>query len=101
MNFGISEKSYKLICHALLQFPELERVLIFGSRAKGNYKPGSDIDLAIEGKQCTTKTAFQIAALLNETLPIPYHVDVVCLNELKQESLKEHIHRVGIPFMKK
>lgn len=101
MHFGISEKSYRLICDAFAQFPELEKVFIFGSRAKGNYRPGSDIDLAIEGKLCTKKTAYKLSVLLNEKLPIPYHVDVVCLNELDQNSLKEHIQRVGVPFLKK
>ena len=95
-NFGISDKSYQLILSAFSKFPEVEKVKVFGSRAKGNYKNGSDIDLAISGENCTNKTAMNLNGLLNEEIPVPYHIDVVCYNQLKHAELKEHIDRVGI-----
>ncbi|MDX2189673.1 MAG: nucleotidyltransferase domain-containing protein [Bacteroidota bacterium] len=99
-DFGISTKSYDEILKAFTRFPEVEEVIIFGSRAKGNYKKGSDIDLAIKGKNCNSVTALNIATMLNEEIPIPYHVDVVALDDLNHLELKEHILRVGKLFLK-
>jgi uncharacterized protein len=96
--FGILEKSYGLLREALEKYPEVEEVLVFGSRAKGTYRPGSDIDLAIKGRNCSTRTALDLAGYLNEKVPIPYFVDVVCYHALKHPDLKAHIDRVGKPL---
>lgn len=90
-NFGISEKSYILLIEAIIGFPEIEKAVIFGSRAMGNYKPGSDIDLAIFGKNITFETISRLHGKLNEQLPIPYFVDVVNYTVIELESLKQHI----------
>lgn len=100
-SFGISDPSYRLIMDTLSKKPDIEEVIIFGSRAKGNYKKGSDIDLAIKGGNCTASLALDLKAFMNEALPIPYMVDVVDYNSLSHPELKEHIDRVGILFYKK
>ncbi|WP_373515046.1 nucleotidyltransferase family protein [Persicitalea sp.] len=97
--FGISEKSFLLLTGAFARYPEVEEVLVFGSRAKGNYQQGSDIDLAIKGKECSHRTAMDIAGYLNEELPIPYYIDVLYYEGLKNRDLKEHIDRVGKPLI--
>ncbi len=100
--FGISDKSYDLMIKALSSYDQLEEVLIFGSRAKGSYKHGSDIDLAVKGEGSSPQLALDIKSRLNEALPIPYHVDVVDYYSLKQPELKEHIDRVGkVIYMRK
>jgi predicted nucleotidyltransferase len=99
--FGISEKSYQLLLDTFSQYPEIEQVVIFGSRAKGNYKKGSDIDLAIKGKDCKVETALNISAIVNEELPIPYHIDVINYDTLKHLELKDQIDRVGVVFFSK
>ena len=48
-NFGLNNKNLNLIISALKSYSNIKHVYIFGSRAMGNYKPGSDIDLALEG----------------------------------------------------
>src|SRR5438552_160097 len=93
--FGISERSYFLIWETLKNFPQVEKAVIFGSRAKGNFVSGSDIDLAIFGKDCNPELALKISACLNEEIPIPYYVDVLDFNSLTNNNLKEHITRVG------
>ena len=98
---GISEKSYRLLVDTLSEYPQIEQVLIFGSRANGNYKKGSDIDLAIIGVDCSAKLALNLKGYINEELPIPYMVDIVDYHSLKTKELKEHIDRVGIQFHKK
>lgn len=99
--FGITEKSYQLLLNAFIKFEEVEQVILFGSRAKGNYKKGSDIDLAIKGKNSSSNLALNIKSYLNEELLIPYFVDVVDYNSLDHQELKEHINRIGKPFYKK
>ena len=98
LNFGISEKSYKLIEESLAKYPEIEKVVIFGSRALGNEKSGSDIDIAIFGKKLTDEILSSIRVLLNEKLNIPYFVDVVDYNSIKNQQLKEHIDSGGKIF---
>ena len=81
--------------------PFVDEVILFGSRAKGNYKKGSDIDLAIKGVNFSARLALDLKSHINEELPIPYMVDIIDYNSLEQEGLKEHIDRVGIVFYKK
>ena len=99
--FGIAEKSYHLLLDTFSKYPEVEQVVLFGSRAKGNYKKGSDIDLAIKGKKSQSTTALNISAIINEQLPIPYHVDVINYDSLIHVELKDHIDRVGVVFFEK
>ena len=99
--FGISIQSFERIQEVLADFDEVERVEIFGSRAKGNYKKGSDIDLAIYGRNLRPETALHLEAKLNEDTPIPYFVDVLAPRFLHDPELIDHIHRVGLPFYEK
>ena len=94
-NFGIYDKSYSLILESFKTFPKITKAYIFGSRAMGNYKKGSDIDIAIFGEQVDFKTTSGLHAKLNEELPIPYFVDVVNFNNIDVESLKQHILTEG------
>ena len=99
--FGITPKSYQLILDTFPNYPEIDEVIIFGSRAKGTYRNGSDIDLAIKGALCNERTAMNLSGILNEALPIPYHIDVICYNNLTNEALIEHINRIGVLFYEK
>jgi len=77
------------------RFPEINRVIIFGSRALGTAKPGSDIDLAIDGDNVTRATRLMFYDWLNNESTIPYKTDVVQLNELENPDLKAHIEQKG------
>jgi predicted nucleotidyltransferase len=70
-------------------------VRIFGSRALGNPKKGSDIDIALFGPEASEATARKLSEVLNEELPIPYHVDVVLFEVCENEDLKQHISKSG------
>ena len=56
-SFGISERSLEVVVKAISRFPDVEGALVFGSRAMGNYRPGSDIDLALMGSAVGAETA--------------------------------------------
>jgi len=66
MNFGFLPRDIEKIRKAFEQYPEVEEVLLFGSRAKGNFKPGSDVDLAIKCEKVTHSIISAISFLLNE-----------------------------------
>src|SRR5574341_1806194 len=96
MAFGFSKQDGERILSALLKFPEIEKAIIFGSRAMGNSKRGSDVDLAILGKNITSTTAVRLRALLNQELPLPYFFDVVVYENIANDNLKRHIDEHGV-----
>lgn len=94
MNFGLPQKTLEQILTFLQSFEEIEKVKIYGSRALGTYKKGSDIDLAFYTESNKDITAKLLAGL--EELPTPYKFDVTNYNEITNQSLKEHIDKCGV-----
>ncbi len=92
--FGLSEQTLAAIKACLQQHPEIVWAKIYGSRAKGNYERGSDIDLAFSSP---SDISAELLDALDE-LPTPYLFDVTHYESLKHEGLKEHIDRVGVVF---
>lgn len=93
---GLKEEDLQYIIDNIKRFPEIKKAVVFGSRAKGNYKVGSDIDIAIFGEKVTFTSVAQLHFLLEEQGPLPYLIDVVKYEELENDKLKEHIDRVGV-----
>ncbi len=94
-SYGIYDKSFSLILKSFISFPEIEKVIIYGSRAMGNFKKGSDIDLAIVGANINDQIKTRLSSILNQELPIPYFIDVLDYNGLSNLSLKRHIDTKG------
>lgn len=95
MSFGLKEFDLRYIVGTIEKFPEIKKAVIFGSRAKGNYKPGSDIDIAIYGEKITFDILAKLHSELEEQSPMPYFFDIVDYTHLNHKELKEHIERVG------
>jgi len=100
MKFGLNEDSLQLIFSVFRKFPEVEEVIIYGSRAKGNYKEGSDIDLTLKGRFVNEDIKSRIYQEL-EDLPTPYLFDVSLFKTIESESLLDHICRIGTVFYQK
>jgi predicted nucleotidyltransferase len=81
----------------LSAFSEVEKAVLYGSRAKGNARAGSDIDLALFGPRLTQELLGQIDDALDDVM-LPYRFDLSIFDRITQGSLVEHIHRVGIVF---
>jgi predicted nucleotidyltransferase len=96
---GLSNKDITSITEILKKYPEVKVVTIFGSRAKGNYKTGSDIDLAIMNN-VTTETISKLKGDFEES-SLPYIVDILNYQDLKHKEMKKHIDRIGFVFYKK
>lgn len=96
--FGLKEEDIETINSILEQQPKVEQALIFGSRAKGNYKHGSDIDIALKGCRLNLEVCTHISFVLNEETQMPYKFDVLNYHAVSSKELVEHIDRVGIVF---
>ena len=93
--FGLGDVDIEIILTVLKSHPEVESALVFGSRAMGNYKPGSDVDLALQGPAVTDALATIISIELNERSPLPYKFDVVAYTNQLSMDLKTHIDAHG------
>lgn len=97
MKFGLPDDTIEKINAVFEKYPAVEKVILYGSRAKGNYKNGSDIDLTMIGDSITSTICSQISWDLDD-LPIPYAFDLSVFSELNHENLIDHINRVGKIF---
>lgn len=95
MKYGLSEDDLNQMCGVFRKFPMIQSVVLFGSRAIGNYKPGSDVDLALKG-QTNPSMASRIGGILNEETNLPYFFDVVDYNSVVRKEFLEHIRRHGV-----
>lgn len=98
--FGLKEKVIRQITSVLAKYPEVESAVLYGSRAKGNYRKGSDIDLTLKGKTLTINTVFSIECEIDDLL-LPYLFDISIFSHIDNPDLVDHIQRVGISFYKK
>ena len=93
--FGLIERDIEYIVKAMKKFNEIEKAIVFGSRAIGNYKKGSDVDIAIIGDGIDSKTVYKLDDYLNEVYPLPYFFDILQYNCITNENLKKHIDNEG------
>lgn len=98
MSFGLSEEVTSGLRSVFRQFPDIREVRIFGSRAKGSYAAGSDIDLALIADGIIPFDEIMDITIRIDDLKLLYKVDLVDYNKYKNTPIGEHIDRVGKPF---
>ena len=101
MNIGLEQKDIDEILNIAAQFSEIEKVIVFGSRAKGSHTKGSDIDLAISGENITPATLVKLSERLNSESMLPYFFDILHYENINNDELKDHIDRIGKILFKK
>ena len=94
---GLSEKVMTAIAGALARFPDVERAVLFGSRAKATHKPGSDIDLALIGSALDWRAVGQIDDALDDLL-LPYRFSLIIYDGKTDPAVAAQIERVGVSF---
>ncbi len=94
MHFGLSEQIVEDIISVFKDFPQITEVVMYGSRAKGNSKTGSDIDLTLKGEALTLKDLNRVSIALEDLL-LPYTFDISIYQHIDNPDLIEHIRRVG------
>ena len=94
--FGLTKECLEQLRRVFRQWPQIEKVIVYGSRAKGNFRDNSDIDLTLVG-DLTISDLLAIENTLDDLLLI-YKIDLSIMRDIENKSLLEHIQRVGQNF---
>ena len=98
MKYALEESTVLKICEIFTRYAQVEKVILYGSRAKGNYKNGSDIDLTLDGDESLNlDVLFKIIDDIDE-LYLPYTFDLSIFPDLRDQDVIDHIRRVGVIF---
>jgi len=101
MNYGLKEITINAICSVLACYPQVEKAVLYGSRAMGNFKNGSDIDLTLQGgRELTSDVLLKIMNDLDDLL-LPYTIDLSIFSDISDPDVVDHIQRVGVVFYEK
>lgn len=97
---GLPDEQKEQLRSIFEKHPEITDAILFGSRAKGNFREGSDIDIALKGDGLDSLLLVELNEEY-ENLYLPWKLDLIIHDRIKNPALKEHIQRVGILFYKK
>ena len=97
VNHGLPLQTVEQIRSTLGRFPEIELATLYGSRALGRHRPGSDIDLSLSGSALNGTVLARVDMALDELL-LPWRFDISIREQLHSPDLIDHIERVGVPF---
>lgn len=95
MKYGITDKEWEKVFTTLSHFPNIQKAILFGSRAKGTNKPFSDVDIALVGAKLSISDLLNLKNEIDDLL-LPYEFDFCIYKDLKSPELKSHIDRRGI-----
>jgi predicted nucleotidyltransferase len=98
MKFGLKEETLIQIRNVISDFPEVEEVLIYGSRAKNNFRPGSDIDVTFKGNKLNLMIINKISLKIDDLL-LPYKFDISVFEHIDNNDLLKHIRLMGKLFI--
>lgn len=97
MKYGLTEETIDKINRVFSEHPQVEEAVLYGSRAKGNFKNGSDIDLVLKGEKLDPSIVNKINLEIDDLL-LPYSFDITSLSQISNHDLIDHIKRRGIVF---
>lgn len=97
MPYGLEQKTIQKINGIFADNANIKEAILYGSRAKGNYKPGSDIDLTLKGNGLCLEQMNKIGNDLDDLL-LPYVFDLSIFHQITNPELLDHIQRVGKIF---
>ncbi|MDN5871391.1 MAG: nucleotidyltransferase domain-containing protein [Nitrococcus sp.] len=95
--YGLPPHVFKQLEAVFRSWPRIERVTLYGSRAKGNYRKGSDIDLCLEGQALEVADLLKLDAEIDDLL-LPWKIDLSLKHMIDNPNLLAHIERVGVPI---
>lgn len=98
--YGLECEDFNNIISVIKRDNNISEAFLFGSRAKGNFRNGSDIDIALKGDQLSLQTIINLQIEL-EQLMLPHKIDIVIFDRIHETALIEHINRCGIQIYKK
>ena len=92
---GLTKQELSAIKAVFANYPQIHKAILYGSRAMGNYKPASDIDITLKGKEIDLSLQYEIEFDLDD-LMLPYKFDISIFDKIKNPEFLDHIKRVGI-----
>ena len=92
--FGLETMEMDKIIMSIASIDGVDKAVIYGSRAKGNYKPFSDVDISLVGKSLSYSDLLRLHSIIDDLL-LPYEIDLNIFDLIQNENLKEHILRCG------
>lgn len=95
MNCGLTDIELSKLSGIFSKYTDIEKVILYGSRAKRNYKPFSDVDITLIGDAVTHSQLCKLSLDIDDLL-LPYQFDISIFNTLKNSGLIDHIQRVGV-----
>lgn len=95
--FGLSARALALLRSLFAAQPLIRRAIVYGSRAKGNYRPGSDLDITLDAPDLGFDAYLRLCTAADE-LMLPWQIDLSLLSQIENPELLEHIGRVGKPL---
>jgi uncharacterized protein len=98
--FGLSDTVIEKLTSVLSRYPEVDKAVMYGSRAKGNFRPGSDIDLTLHGGGLSLTILRKIENELDDLL-LPYKIDLSIFEQISDRNVSDHIDRAGVVFYEK
>ena len=100
-DFGLRGSDMVIVLAILKEFPQVQEALIFGSRAKGNFRNGSDVDIAVKGPGLDLEIVSAISYRLNEETSLPYKFDILDYQSFHNPELTDHRNRIGVSVYKR
>jgi len=100
MKYGLTDIDLSKLYAVFSKYSDIENVVLYGSRAKGNYQPFSDVDITVRGNMFTRNQLYNLTRDIDDLL-LPYLFDVSIFHNIKNADLFDHIQRVGITIYEK
>ena len=97
---GLKNNDIERIKNTLSIFPQIEKVILYGSRAMGSHRPASDIDLTLIGNNIDSTLQWKLELKLDDLL-LPYKFDISIYSNISNPELKKNIDEFGIVFYEK
>lgn len=97
---GLKSETIGILTDIFSEFPEISEVTLFGSRAKGNYREGSDIDITLKGENLSATTLIRLHNRIEDYL-FPWIFDILIYDRISNAELISHINRVGITIYRR
>lgn len=97
MKFGLAENTIQKINDIFSRYEDIDQVILYGSRAKGDFNAGSDIDLTVRASKMNITELMRIENQIDDLL-LPYKIDLSLFHQISDPDLIEHINRVGKVF---
>ncbi len=100
MKYGLSDRTIQKIHNVFVKYPQIEKAILYGSRATGAYRNGSDIDLTLCGEGLTHSVLTKIDNDLDDLL-LPYTIDISDFSKIRNPDMVAEIEKDGVGFYEK